>query len=150
MLLWAALKATVHATIQLKLVFSFFLCFFGMCVLVWFGFVSGFPKMNPLPCEKEELYEAQPLHLWVSSAPYEPPPATLLLYSHGSADHSQRSFSGAESWISPGCFQLVCITSIHRSFLFTITQARQHLSAGRAARSHPRITGKTQGIVIKG
>lgn len=54
MLLWAALKVTVHATIQLKLVFSFFLCFFGMCVLVWFGFVSGFPKMNPLPCEKEE------------------------------------------------------------------------------------------------
>lgn len=59
MLLWAALKATVHATIQLKLVFSFFLCFFGMYVLVWFGFVNGFPKMNPLPCEKEELYEAQ-------------------------------------------------------------------------------------------
>lgn len=58
MLLWAALKVTVHATIQLKLVFSFFFLF-GMCVLVWFGFLSGFPKMNPLPCEKEELYEAQ-------------------------------------------------------------------------------------------
>lgn len=128
MLLWAALKVTVHATIQLKRVFSFLSVFFfwgggSRACLVWFGFLSGFPRKNPLPGEKEGLCEA--------------PPAALLPHPHGSGDRSQCTFSRAESWISPGCFQLVCITSIHRSFLFYYYTSKTALICRKSCKKSP-------------
>lgn len=131
MLIWAALKVTVHATIQLKLIFSFLLFLSGegrRACLVWFGFLSGFPGENPLPGEKNELCEA--------------PPAALLPHPHGSGDRSQCTFTVRSHGFHQDVFSLYVSHPFIDLFFFIITQARQHLSAGRAARSHPGITGK--------
>lgn len=77
-------NATVHATIQRKLVLPFLV---SCACLVWFGFLSGFPRENPLPGEKEEVCEAESSaslsQLSTLRTPPPPPPCCCIPLAQG-------------------------------------------------------------------